>query len=123
MVMVRQLTAMSYTYTSWPRSPAIVVTQFTSTRPATEGSSGADKSCIIVESCRQSQEALDFSHALFAWALACQRGPLERLGRHRFPTSSARSSAVVAAGAIDFVRSMPWSHSYRPSLEEPLAHS
>jgi hypothetical protein len=50
MVMARQLAAMSYTYTSWPRSPAIVVTQFTSTRSATDGSSGADKSRIIVES-------------------------------------------------------------------------
>jgi hypothetical protein len=50
MVMARRLAAMSYTYTSWPRSPAIVITQFTSTRPTTEGSSGADKSRIIVES-------------------------------------------------------------------------
>jgi glycerol-3-phosphate dehydrogenase len=48
--MARQLAAMSYTYTSWPCSPAIVVTQFTSTRPAMEGSSGADKSHIVVES-------------------------------------------------------------------------
>jgi hypothetical protein len=41
---------MSYTYTSWLRSLAIVVTQLTSTRPATEGSLGADKSCIVAES-------------------------------------------------------------------------
>jgi hypothetical protein len=50
MVMARRLAAMSYTYTSWLRSPAIVITQFTSTRPTTEGSLGVDKSRIVVES-------------------------------------------------------------------------
>jgi hypothetical protein len=50
MVMARQLAAMSYTYTSWPRSPTIVITQFTSMRLAMEGSSGVDKSRIIFES-------------------------------------------------------------------------